>query len=202
MPQKVNLISQKRVFNHIFKIDEAHLQYELFNGEMSVELTRLNFNRGDSAAVVLHDPLANTVIMTEQFRYPTYTKDHGWILEIPAGSIEENEISDPTITLRRELMEEIGYSVNSFRKVASFFVSPGGTSERIHLFYAAIRPQDKIAAGGGLVSEGEDVHMVSMGVKDALYKITTGEIMDAKTIIGLQWLQLNHDTLLSTLSHE
>ncbi len=104
---------------------------------------------------------------------------------------------DPTITLRRELMEEIGYRVNSFRKIASFFVSPGGTSERIHLFYAAISPKDKIASGGGLVSEGEDVRMVTMGVKEALYKISTGDIVDAKTIIGLQWLQINRETLPS-----
>jgi nudix-type nucleoside diphosphatase (YffH/AdpP family) len=197
MPRKVEIISEKRVFDHHFKIDEAHLRYQLFNGEMSPELTRLNFERGDSAAVILHDPMLDTLIMTEQFRYPTYAKDkdHAWILEIPAGSIEENENADPTITLRRELMEEIGYSVKNFRKVASFFVSPGGTSERIHLFYAAVKPKDKIAMGGGLVSEGEDVRMVSMGVKEALYKITTGDIMDAKTIIGLQWLQINRATL-------
>jgi len=197
MPQKVEIISEKRVFDHFFKIDEAHLRYERFNGEMSAEVTRLNFERGDSAAVILHDPLSDTVIMTEQFRYPTYTKDkdHAWILEIPAGTIEENENADPTITLRRELMEEIGYSVKSFRKIASFFVSPGGTSERIHLFYAPIRPTDKTAKGGGLVSEGENVKMVTMGVKEALYKITTGDIIDAKTIIGLQWLQINRATL-------
>ncbi|MEP6987577.1 MAG: NUDIX hydrolase, partial [Chloroflexota bacterium] len=173
MPKQVNIISEKRVFDQHFKIDEAHLQYQLFNGEMSPELTRLNFNRGDSAAVLLHDPMLDTVIMTEQFRYPVSTKTGGWILEIPAGTIEEDENADPTITLRRELMEEIGYSVSSFRKVATFFVSPGGTSERIFLFYAAIRPEDKIAAGGGLVAEGEDIRMVTMAVKEALYKIST-----------------------------
>lgn len=196
MPKKVTLLSQKRVFDGFFKIDEAHLQHELFKGGMSPELTRLNFNRGDSAAVVLHDPLSDTIILTEQFRYPTYTKNHGWVLEIPAGSIEADEIADPTLTLRRELLEEIGYSVTRFRKIASFFVSPGGTSERIHLFYAAITPKDKVTAGGGVVSEGEDVRMVSMGVQEALDKITSGAIMDAKTIIGLQWLQINLATLL------
>ncbi len=195
MPKQVKIISEKRIFDQHFKIDEAHLKHELFNGEMSPELTRLNFNRGDSVAVILHDPMLDTIIMTEQFRYPTYTKDHGWILEIPAGTVEDDETDDPTVTLRRELLEEIGYSVSSFRKVATFFVSPGGTSERIHLYYAAINPKDKIAAGGGLAEEGEDIRMVTMGVKEALYKITTGDIMDAKTIIGLQWLQINRNTL-------
>jgi len=198
MPREVKIISTKRVFDGFFKIDEAHLQHELYNGKMSPELTRLNFERGDSAAVVLHDPVSDTVIMTEQFRYPVYTKDQdkAWIMEIPAGSIEEKENADPTITLRRELMEEIGYSVNSFRKIASFFVSPGGTSERIHLFYSSITNKSKISSGGGLVSEGEDVRTVSISVQAALYKISTGEIMDAKTIIGLQWLQLNRQNLV------
>lgn len=195
MAKRVEIISEKRVFDQHFKIDEAHLKFEKFNGEMSDELTRLNFERGDSAAVVLHDPLADTVIMTEQFRYPTHTKGHGWVLEIPAGSVEADEIDDPLKTLRRELLEEIGYRVDSFRKIATFFVSPGGTSERIHLYYAAIMPKDKIAAGGGLASEGEDVKMVTIGVQAALYKISTGEIMDAKTIIGLQWLQINKGNL-------
>ncbi len=198
MPEKVKIISEKKVYDGFFKINEAHLQHELFNGEMSPELTRLNFERGDSAAVVLHDPVSDTVIMTEQFRYPVFTKDKdkAWIMEIPAGSIEENENADPTITLRRELMEEIGYSVNSFRKIASFFVSPGGTSERIHLFYSSVTHKSKITSGGGLVSEGEDVRTVSIGVQSALYKISTGEIMDAKTIIGLQWLQINRQNLV------
>lgn len=197
MPKKVDIVSKKRVYDGFFKIDEAHLKHELYNGEMSPELVRLNFERGDSAAVVLHDPLADTIIMTEQFRYPVYTKENekAWILEIPAGSIEENENADPTITLRRELMEEIGYSVTSYRKIATFFVSPGGTSERIHLFYSAITPKNKIASGGGLVTEGEDVRMVSVNLTAALYKISIGEIMDAKTIIGLQWLQINKPTL-------
>ena len=199
MNKRVEILSKQEIFRkHFFLIEEAKLRHELFNGEMSSELTRLSFNRGDSAAVVLHDPLSDTVIMTEQFRYPVYAKDKdkAWILEIPAGSIEEHENADPTITLRRELMEEIGYTVNSFRKIASFFVSPGGTSERIHLFYSAITPKDRIATGGGVVTEGEDIRMVSVGVQAALYKITTGEIMDAKTIIGLQWLQMNRQTLL------
>lgn len=196
MEKKVEIISKQQLFKKFFfLIEEARLRHELYTGEMSPEMTRLSFNRGDSAAVILHDPLLDTVVMTEQFRYPTYTKGMGWILEIPAGTIEAEELDNPTETLRRELVEEIGYRVADFRKIASFFVSPGGTSERIHLFYAAIRPEDKIAEGGGLAAEGEDIRMVSMGLQEAIYKISTGEIVDAKTIIGLQWLQINKATL-------
>src|SRR5262249_52373328 len=129
------------------------------------------------------------VIFTEQFRYPAYEKGPGWLLEIPAGTIEDGETDDPRVTLRRELMEEIGYEVMQFRKIASFYVSPGATSERIHLYYAAASPTDQKGKGGGLAAEGEDIRTVVMSVADALKKIESGEIVDAKTIIGLQWLQ-------------
>lgn len=192
MSKRVEIISKKEDYKRFFfRIEEVHLQHELYNGKMSDKLVRLNFDRGDSAAVVMHDYEADTVIMTEQFRYPTYEKGPGWILEIPAGTVESEEINDPTKTLRREIMEEIGYSVASFRKICSFYVSPGGTSERIHLYYAKVSPKDKAGKGGGVLSEGEDIRITSLKVNAALHKIDTGEIVDAKTIIGLQWLQLN-----------
>ncbi len=195
MAKRVEIIRSQQVFDDVFKIDAAQLRYERQNGMMSAEVRRLNFNRGDSVAVVLHDALTDTVIFTEQFRYPAQTKGQGWVLELPAGSVEPDEVDDPMKTLRRELLEEIGYSVQRFHKISTFFVSPGGTSERIHLYYAAIMPSDHVAAGGGVASEGEDVRTVVMDTQAALDKITTGEIMDAKTIIGLQWLQINKDKL-------
>ena len=191
MKRRVEILSQKEVFaRHFFHIKEVRFRHECYNGQMSDVLTRLNFERGDSAAAIVHDPKADKVIFTEQFRYSAYEKGPGWLLEIPAGTIESGEVSDPRITLRRELMEEIGYEVSQFRKIASFYVSPGATSERIHLYYAAATPTDHKGKGGGLHSEGEDIRLVAMSVAEALKKVETGEIVDAKTIIGLQWLQM------------
>lgn len=192
MSKRVEIISKEVTYEKFFfTIEEAHFKHELYNGDMSRELVRLNLERGDSAAVLLHDPDADTIILTEQFRYPTYEKGPGWLLEIPAGTIEKHESSDPTITLRREIMEEIGYKTGRLRFVCTFYVSPGGTSERIHLYYAKVSPTDQKEKGGGVLAEGEDIRVLLVKVGDALRMLANGEIPDAKSIIGLQWLALN-----------
>ncbi len=191
MKKRIQIVSQKEVFKqHIFRIEEAHLRHQRYDGTMSAELVRLSFERGDSAAVVVHDAESDQVVLIEQFRYSTVADGPGWILELPAGKIEASEKGDPQVTMRREIMEEIGYDIAALRKIASFYVSPGGTSERIFLYYAAAKPTDQKAKGGGLASEGEDIRILTLSVDEALKKVASGAIMDAKTIIGLQWLQL------------
>jgi nudix-type nucleoside diphosphatase (YffH/AdpP family) len=200
-PERVEIIDEQTVFQkHFFVIKEARLRHALFNGDMSPELDRLNFERGDSVAVVLHDPHQDAVILTEQFRYPTYEKGPGWMLEIPAGVIEIGENQDPKVTLKRELMEEVGYDVSAFQRVYTFYVSPGGTSERIHLYSATATAKNKIGSGGGLAAEGEYIRFIWMPFDEALNKIEAGEIVDAKSIIGLQWLQLRRKAKRSTES--
>ncbi|NWG16732.1 MAG: NUDIX domain-containing protein [Chloroflexi bacterium] len=196
MPSRVEIIEKVIAYKKFFfKLEEARFKHELYNGEMSDELLRLNLERGDSAAVVMYDTAKDSVILTEQFRYPTYEKGPGWILEIPAGTIEKSENRDPTVTLRREIMEEIGYSTRALRHICTFYVSPGGTSERIHLYYTQVSPKDKAAEGGGIIGEGEDIRVLTIKLAEALGMIAGGKIVDAKTIIGLQWLQLNRNRL-------
>jgi nudix-type nucleoside diphosphatase (YffH/AdpP family) len=191
--RRVQIISKRVDYQKFFfQIEEVRLRFERYDGSMSPELVRLNFERGDSAAVLIHDPKTDTVVFTEQFRYPTYTKGPGWLLEVPAGTIDAEESDNPKVTLKRELLEEIGYDVSKFTKISSFYVSPGGTSERIHLYYAVATPKHKVARGGGLAKEGEDIRIVTMKLDDAYRKIETGEIVDAKTIIGLQWLKMKN----------
>ena len=190
MPRRVDILKIEPIFQKfIFRIDEAHLRHEQFDGTMSDEMVRLSFERGDSVAAVLHNVYDDTLIFTEQFRYPTYKAGTGWMLELPAGVMEDGE--DPLDTMQRELVEEIGYEVDSLRKINTFYVSPGGASERIHLFYASVTPKQQTSEGGGLDSENEDIRRVTMKVSEALIKINTGDICDAKTIIGVQWVALH-----------
>jgi len=194
MTKRVEIISKQEIFKKfIFRIEEAHLRHERFDGSMSQEIVRLNLNRGDSTAVVLHDKRADTLVMTEQFRYPTYEKGPGWLLELPAGVVEQGE--DPADTMRREMLEETGYAVQTVRHIGTFYLSPGGSSERIVLYYANATPQNQVARGGGVISEGEDIRVLVLKVDDVLKKIASGEIADAKTMVGLQWLQLNRASL-------
>ena len=99
--RKVEILELKHDDKGFFQIEEAHLKYERFDGSMSNELVRLNLRRGDAVAAVVHNRLNDTLIFTEQFRYPTYAKGYGWILELPAGvvSVELNpEYSGPNVS--------------------------------------------------------------------------------------------------------
>lgn len=191
MTKRVEVLEKKSVFKKaIFDIEEIRIRHEKYDGSMSDVLTRLNLNRGDSAAVLLHDVSNNTLILTEQFRPSTYNDPgSGWILEIPAGSVEKGE--EPMATMKRELIEEIGYEVKEMQHLFTFYVSPGGTSERIFLYYAQARPENVIGQGGGVLHEGEDIKRIAMPVAVAMQKLQKGEFTDAKTLIALQWL-LNH----------
>ncbi len=197
MEKRVEILSQQEIFHKaMFRIEEAHLRHERYDGSMSKEITRLNLERGDSAAAILHHKEADTVILTEQFRYPTYQKGPGWLLELPAGSIDKDSDSSPEKAMQREIMEEIGYSVEALQHISTFYLTPGGSSERIYLYYASVKPQEHTAKGGGLTGSGEDIRTVVVSVDEALAKMKSGEIADVKTIVGLQWLQmqrLTHD---------
>jgi ADP-ribose pyrophosphatase len=189
MRRDVHVLQNREVFNRfVFRIEELTLRHERFDGSMSDDIVRLVLNRGDSVALLLTDVENSYVLLCEQFRAPTCEKGPGWLLELPAGMLEKGE--DAAECARRETMEEIGYSVRDLNRIACVYLSPGGSSERIHIFHADVTAKDAVAEGGGLKEEGEDIRLVRMPVADALAKARNGEIQDAKTLIGLQWLEL------------
>lgn len=184
---KVRILEKSREYDGFFKIDKAVLQHEKFNGEMSEEITRLDFNRGNTVAVLLYDEEKDSVILVKQFRYSAYVNHGpGWILEIVAGMIDEGR--EAVSVARSELMEEAGYEVDDLEFISRFYVSPGGTSERIDLYLGLAH--QRINSGGGKPGEGEDIQVLEMPFQKAMKMVETGEICDAKTIIALQWLQL------------
>ena len=189
MTGTVRIIDRREVFKRFFRVEEVTLQHELYNGSMGKEITRLILDRGDSVAMLLCDLENQLVLLCEQFRLPTYDKGPGWLIELPAGTLEKGENAEDCA--RRETLEETGYSVKSFRKVASVYLSPGGSSERIHIFYADVSMNDRVGAGGGVIDEGEDIRLISMPIADAIAQARSGQIQDAKTVIGLQWLELS-----------
>jgi ADP-ribose pyrophosphatase len=194
MPKKVQIFEEKEQFRkYRFRIIEAQLRFEKFNGQMSETIARLSFDRGDAVAAIMHNPVDDTLVMIEQFRYPAYHKAGGWLTEIPAGVVEEGE--DPATTMHREIEEETGYRASSLHHVATFFLSPGGSSERIFLYYARINPDERVSAGGGLAIESEDIRVTHPTVDEVIAMMQQIQIMDAKTLIGLQWLQLHRDKL-------
>lgn len=186
--KKVSIEQKKYIFEDIFKIEEAHLRFEKFNGEMTDTVRRISLERGDSVAVVILNLTTNKIILVSQFRYPSYNNGQGWLIETIAGMVEPGE--SPEETARREVEEEIGLNISTLEFISTFYLSPGGSSERIHLFYSEVSGENaKYKGTGGLISEGEDIKAEELSLEEALGKVRSGEIMDAKTIIGIYWLE-------------
>lgn len=185
----VDIQSKQWLLDDFFKVEEVYLHYERYDGQMSELVRRLNFERGDGVAAILFNRESQKVILIEQFRYPTYEKGPGWTIEAIAGMLEEGE--DPEVAMRREILEEVGYQVDHLRPISTFYVSPGGASERIFLYYAEVDNAAQIDRGGGLAHESEDIQALEFSLPELWQALDAGQIVDAKTIIGLMWLRRN-----------
>jgi ADP-ribose pyrophosphatase len=181
MDDDVELISRRRVFDDFLKIDEAMVRV---GGEVQ---RRLSLERGDSAAAVVQRREDGAILLTRQFRYPTLKHGPGYLLELPAGVIEDGE--DPEIAMQRELAEELGYEADEMVSIGTFYASPGGSSERVFLYYAEVDASDRVGDGGGVPSEGEVIELVAVSFDELLSMVADGTIADAKTIIGALWLE-------------
>ena len=150
---------------------------------------RETYDRGNGATILLYDAARRTVLLTRQFRYPAYVNGHpdGVLIETAAGLLDDDA---PEVAIRREASEELGVRVGELRHVFDLYMSPGSVTERLHFYVAAYAPDDRVDAGGGLAEEGEDIEVLELSIDDALAGISDGRIVDAKTVILLQWAAL------------
>lgn len=197
---KIIELVEDYAFAGLFRILRARLQYRRFDGRMSEPVTRINFERGDSVGVLLYDPEDDAVVLVRQFRYPAYASldpelragdgaRRAWLLEIVAGILEEGltvaEVAN------KELLEEAGYRVKKeLKPITRMYPSPGGSSERIHVFWGEVDRRRPVAEGGGVAAEGEDTQIVVLPFSQAMDMVADGGICDAKTIVALQHLAL------------
>ena len=187
MDRKVVVEKRTLLLNGFFKVEEAQVSYEKFDGTMSPPVRRLDLVRGDAVAAVLINKARGRVILVNQFRYAARARGEGWLTEIVAGLVDAGET--PEQAVRREILEEAGYVVEGLERISAFYPTPGITSERIILYYAETRGDGPVAKGGGLAEESEDVKVLELAPEEAFRQIDSGEIADAKTIIGLMWLK-------------
>jgi nudix-type nucleoside diphosphatase (YffH/AdpP family) len=186
--KKVSVEQKKYILEDVFKVEEAYLRYEKFNGEMSETVRRISLERGDSVSILIYNSRTDKIILVSQFRYPSYKSGNGWIIEAIAGIVDSGET--PEESARREVREETGLDITKLEHIVTFFPSPGGSSERIFLFYSEVSKEaDSYQETGGLLCEGEDIKSYEFTLEEALEKIKSAEIMDAKTIIGIFWLE-------------
>lgn len=189
--KKVSIESKRYILDDFFKVEEAYLRFEQFNGEMSPLVRRMSLERGNSVAVLVFNRSTEKLILISQFRYPTYPNNDGWTVEVIAGMIDPGET--PEESARRELQEEAGLTIETFEHIATFYPSPGGSSEQIYLYYSEVSGrQARYKKTGGLLASGEDIKVVELTLTDALARIKTGKIADAKTIMGIYWLENRH----------
>lgn len=190
---RVEILDRTVCYQGFFRIDRYRLRHRLFNGEWGPELVREVFERGHAAAVLPYDPERDEVVLIEQFRVGALGGSNDpWLVEIVAGIIEPDET--PEAVARREAIEESGCHIAELVSICDYFVSPGGTTERLALFCGKV---DASEAGGthGLPEEHEDIRVVVMPADEAFEQISAGVIKAAAPIIALQWLRLNRGEL-------
>jgi GDP-mannose pyrophosphatase NudK len=146
---------------------------------------RETYDRGNGAVLLLYNVARATVVLTRQFRFPTYVNGNvdGMLIEACAGLLDGD---DPLACIRREVAEETGFVVRSPKKIFEAYMSPGSVTEKLHFFVAEYEDQDRASAGGGDASEGEDIEVIELPLADALQMIAAGIIQDGKTIMLLQ----------------
>jgi GDP-mannose pyrophosphatase NudK len=158
-----------------------------FDGETQ-ETTREVYDPGDAATILLYDPARSRVLLVRQFRLPVYlASGRETTIEACAGKLEG---LDAARRIVMEVEEETGFSINEPKFLFAAFMSPGSYSERISFFVVPYSPSDRRGPGGGLRDEGEDIEILEPTLDEALVMIERGEIIDAKTIILLQYAKL------------
>ncbi|HWW81869.1 MAG TPA: GDP-mannose pyrophosphatase NudK [Steroidobacteraceae bacterium] len=150
--------------------------------------SREAYDRGNGATILPYDPSRRTIILTRQFRLPTYVNGNlsGMLIETCAGLLDDE---NPQECIVRELREETGFEIQHARKVMEAYMSPGSVTEILHFFVAEYVPTQRAGAGGGI--EEEDIEVLEMSIDEALAKVGSGEIRDGKTIMLLQYAALH-----------
>jgi len=183
--------SRNRQYTGFFAMDEIMLRHRLFSGGWSQNFTRELFMRGDAVVVLPYDPIRDSIVLLEQFRIGALADGRSaWLWELVAGIVETGETNEQVA--HREAREEAGCEITKLIPIHEYWVSPGGTNERISIYCGLV---DSRGIGGihGLPEENEDIRALVVSFEVALLALEDGIINNAASIIALQWLQLNRD---------
>lgn len=194
MNRDYEIIDQKAAYDGYFRITELTLRHALFAGGQTPTIVRECFERGHAVGVLPYDPWEDQVVLVEQFRVGSLRAGFSpWVIETVAGIIEPGET--PEAVAHRESQEEAGCRLGELVPISHYLVSPGGTSETVHLYCAAIDSRDLRVDGHGLADDAEDIRLHVLPADEAIALIETGGVEAAMPIIALQWLALNRERL-------
>ena len=189
MNNKVNLISEEVLSDNWYTLRKFTFDYQNLNGNWERQ-SREAYDRGNGATILLYNKDKQTVILTRQFRLPTYTNGNetGMLIEACAGLLDKDNAED---CIKRETEEETGYKIKSVKKIFEAYMSPGSVTEILYFFVAEYSDEMKVGDGGGCETEQENIEVMEVAFKDALGMIASGEIKDAKTMLLIQHAQIN-----------
>ncbi|MFD2936987.1 NUDIX domain-containing protein [Spirosoma flavum] len=189
--ERVQITEEKLLSDNWYVLKRFTFNYLGKNGQWTTQ-QREAYDRGNGATILLHNPLADTVILTRQFRLPTFVNGNnnggpssGMLIEACAGLLDND---DPETAIIRETEEETGYRIQFVQKVMEAYMSPGSVTEKLYFYIAHYTPDTERNAGGGI--DEEEIDILELTVSQAFEMIKSGEIMDGKTIMLLQYLRL------------
>jgi nudix-type nucleoside diphosphatase (YffH/AdpP family) len=169
-------------------LKDTTFEWRRADGEWQTQ-TRETFDRGNAATLLPYNLKQRTVVLVKQFRYPAYVSGYDDLLIEAAAGLLDNEA--PELRIRAEAEEEIGYRLGAISKIFEAFMSPGAVTEKMHFFVAEYEPEMRIGSGGGIAEEGEEIEVLELPIEQALAMIDDGRIVDAKTIMLLQYAALH-----------
>jgi GDP-mannose pyrophosphatase NudK len=194
----IRITETKILSDNWYTLRRFTYEYPQKNGQW-VTQQREAYDRGNGATILLHNPVRRTVILTRQFRLPTYVNgnrsdgpDSGMLIETCAGLLDND---DPEAAIRRETEEETGFRIQNVRRVLEAYMSPGSVTEKLYFFLADYADDTDRAAGGGV--DEEEIEVLELPLAEALTMIRTGDIQDGKTIMLLYHLHLEQLTGLT-----
>ncbi|MFN0290945.1 GDP-mannose pyrophosphatase NudK [Pedobacter helvus] len=188
MIKDIQILSTEILSDNWYTLNKVTYQFTKPNGSKQIQ-NREAYARGNGATILLYNLEQKSIILTRQFRLPTYLNGNssGMLIEACAGLLDKNNAED---CIKRETEEETGYKITDVRKIFEVYMSPGSVTEILHFFIAVYNKSMKVNDGGGLAHEEEHIEVLELDFEKALQMIDSGEIKDAKTIMLIQYLRL------------
>ena len=189
MNNQVNVKNVETLSDDWYVLKKTTFEFQRRDGNWQT-LSRETYDRGNGATLLLYNDSKRSVVLTRQFRFPTYVNGNpdGWLIETAAGLLDNES---PEARIRKEVEEETGYLINDVEQVFEAYMSPGSVTERLYFFVAKYEDQHRHSLGGGNIAEGEDIEVLELAFDETIEMMANGKICDGKTIMLLQYAALN-----------
>ena len=188
MINNIKVLKSEILSDNWYFLRKITYEYQKKDGSTHTQ-TREAYDRGNGATILLYNAEQKTVILTRQFRLPTYLNgnESGLLIEACAGLLDKDNAEE---CIKRETQEETGYTITDVRKIFEAYMSPGSVTEILYFFIAEYSKEMKLSDGGGLEHEEENIEVLELDIDAAMNMIETNEIKDGKTIMLLQYVKL------------